>query len=355
MQARRKLRVMMVLGIVNLVVPPSLLFPWSLIPIIAMMRGLRRRFRPFKEEGLDFWDVVRGRVGEAAEATPQKGKGATGGAALERLVKRLHRRVYLAMGAVFAMACGLALTALDDDFIPIFVIGLIVFVLSGLGALRTSRKVRRAGVGFREAMSSTWQRAVLLADRRPREVIVAEEAARLAPPEVLAGAHGRALRQALDDRLTVRETVNKLAPEDRALIPDVLPTVDALVDRVAGLVASLHRIDGDVPADLVAQIDRRLEAARAEPEGTPDRARKLQLLERQRASLADLTDRRQALAAQLESAQLVLQNIKLDLLKLRSSGVGAAVADVSTATQEARALSRDIAHALEAAAEVRSL
>jgi hypothetical protein len=149
--------------------------------------------------------------------------------------------------------------------------------------------------------------------------------------------------------------VNKLPPEDRALIPDVLPTVDALVERVAGLAASLHRIDGDVPAELVAQIERRLAAARAEPEGTPDRARKLQLLERQRSSLADLTERRAALAGQMESAQLVLQNIKLDLLKLRSAGVGSAVADVSNATQEARALSRDIANALEAAAEVRSL
>jgi serine/threonine-protein kinase len=49
----------------------------------------------------------------------------------------------------------------------------------------------------------------------------------------------------------------------------------------------------------------------------------------------------------------VLQNIKLDLMKLRSAGVGAAIADVSSATQEARALSRDIKYALDAAAEVR--
>ena len=75
--------------------------------------------------------------------------------------------------------------------------------------------MRRAGLGFREAMSSQWQRAVLLADKRPRADIIAEEAARLAPPEVLAGVHGAALRQALDDRITVRETVNKLSPEDR--------------------------------------------------------------------------------------------------------------------------------------------
>jgi serine/threonine-protein kinase len=358
-KARKSIRLMIVLGIINLVVPPSLLFLWSVIPAIFIMRGLRRRFRPLAAEGLDFWEVVRGRSGERSaggQAGSRKAKGKPiGGAALEALVKRLHRRIYIAAGAAIAFACGLMLIAVDDDLAPIAVIAMFLLVISGLGALRTARKVKRAGVPFRDAMSSRWQRAVLLADQRPRAEILAEEAARLAAPEVIAGPHGAALRQALDDRITVRETVNKLAAADRALIPDVLPTVDALVERVAGLAASLHRIDGDVPTDLVAQIERRLEAARAEPEGTPDRARKLQLLERQRASLADLTERRAALAAQLENAQLVLQNIKLDLLKLRSAGVGAAVADVSNATQEARALSRDIAHALEAAAEVRSL
>jgi hypothetical protein len=45
----------------------------------------------------------------------------------------------------------------------------------------------------------------------------------------------------------------------------------------------------------------------------------------------------------------------LDLIKLRSSGLQSALSDVSTATQEARALSRDIDVALDAAAEMRNL
>ncbi len=101
------------------------------------------------------------------------------------------------------------------------------------------------------------------------------------------------------------------------------------------------------------EIDARLAQARREPAGAPDRDRKVALLERQRASVADLAQRRATMLAQLESAQLVLQNVKLDLLKLRASGVGA-LAEVTTATQEARALSRDIQYALDAAAEVRA-
>jgi serine/threonine-protein kinase len=51
----------------------------------------------------------------------------------------------------------------------------------------------------------------------------------------------------------------------------------------------------------------------------------------------------------------MLQNLKLDLLKLRSSGLGTEIENQSSATQEARALSREIDSVLDAAAEVRNL
>jgi serine/threonine-protein kinase len=168
-------------------------------------------------------------------------------------------------------------------------------------------------------------------------------------PEPLAAA----LRGAIEDRMVVRDTMAKLAPSDRALIPDVRPTVDALVERIAGLVQSLSRIDGDVRPGQLQELDARVALTRREPPNAPDRERKLALLERQRASLADLAQRRETMVAQLESAQLVLQNVKLDLMKLRAAGVGA-LAEVTSATQEARALSRDIQYALDAAAEVRA-
>jgi serine/threonine-protein kinase len=343
------------LGVINLVtMAEGVPIPWVVFPAWGIIGGLRRRWRPLAAVGLRFRDVMFGREGGVGTPAHPAQAGQTGGPAVEALVRRLHRRVYMLVGSAVALAMTIALAAgVDDDLAGLFIVTIPLFVFSAIGTIRRARAVRRAGVGVRDAMSSRWRRAVALADRRPRAAILSEEVARLAAPEVAAGPHGDALRQAVDDRVTVRDTLNRLPPEDRALIPDVLPTVDALVDRVAGLAGSLHRIDSDLPPDMLDHIDRRLAAARAEPEGTPDRARKVQLLERQRASMTDLLDRRAALAAQMESAQLVLQNIKLDLLKLRSSGVGAAIDDVSSATQEARALSRDIQYALEAAAEVR--
>ena len=50
----------------------------------------------------------------------------------------------------------------------------------------------------------------------------------------------------------------------------------------------------------------------------------------------------------------MLRNLKLDLLSLRSAGVQSALDEVSNATQEARALSREIGHVLEAAKAIRT-
>jgi serine/threonine-protein kinase len=132
----------------------------------------------------------------------------------------------------------------------------------------------------------------------------------------------------------------------------VEPTVKALAERVGSLAVALHGMDDDVTPAGLATIEAQIAETRAQPE-SPQRDRKLELLERRRTTLADLLQRRETLKVQLESASLMLQNMRLDLLALGSAGVQSAINDVSTATQEARALSRDIQIALEAAREVR--
>jgi serine/threonine protein kinase len=179
----------------------------------------------------------------------------------------------------------------------------------------------------------------------------------LAPADVLAGAHGEAVRRAADDRAAAQETLARLAPAERDMISDVGPTVDALAERVGALALTLHRLDADVGGASVPTLERRLAALRAEsgPEPTPEQERRISLLERQRTTIGELVARRSVLAAQLESASLALQNLRLDLLKLRSSGLGTAMSDVANATQEARALSREIGHAVDAVREVKEL
>ena len=205
-----------------------------------------------------------------------------------------------------------------------------------------SRGNAGAGVGLRE--------------QTPR-VSLTEAASRLAAHDVLDGPYGDIVRRAAADHVAVRDTLTRLPDAERDMIPDVAPTVDALAERVGALATTLHRLDADVGGSTLPTLDARLAALRAETRGspTPEQERRISLLERQRASINELSERRAVLVSQLESAGLALQNLRLDLLKLRSSGLESAMSDVASATQEARALSREIGYAVDAVREVRRL
>ncbi|MGQ0712808.1 MAG: protein kinase domain-containing protein [Gemmatimonadaceae bacterium] len=181
------------------------------------------------------------------------------------------------------------------------------------------------------------------------------DASPLAPSDVLAGPHGPSVRRAAEDRAHIQMIVSNLSKADRELVPDVLPTVDALAERIALLAGMLHRLDHDVTPGTLERLESRITEVEREGPAAIDHERRLSLLRRQQKTLADLAERRARVARQLESAGLALENLRLDLLKLRSSGVQAAIHDVQNATQEARALSREIGHVLEAAEEVRKL
>jgi serine/threonine-protein kinase len=190
----------------------------------------------------------------------------------------------------------------------------------------------------------------------PRESI-AQVAQRLAPADVLEGPYGETVRRAAADQVAVRDTLARLPASESALIPDVAPTIIALAERVGAIATTLHRLDTDIGGTSVPSLDARLAALEAETQGsvTPEQERRIALLKRQRASIGELAARRSTLSSQLESAGLALQNLRLDLLKLRSSGLESAMSDVTSATTEARALSREIGNAVDAVREVRKL
>ena len=180
---------------------------------------------------------------------------------------------------------------------------------------------------------------------------IAQRAAAVAPPDVLAGPLGAQLRRAAADRQAVDEVLAGMGAAERSMIPDVVPTAQDLLVRVGAVATMLHRI-GDEGS--LAAVEARLAALRAEPESL-ERERRLSLLERQRESLAELAERRRTLTSQLESALLALENLKLELIKLRSAGLSAGLNEATSATQHARALTRDIHHAVDAAEDVKRI
>lgn len=207
-----------------------------------------------------------------------------------------------------------------------------------------------AGEAIPASLAGPAPRAELAVPRMSPEAA----ASLLAPADVLAGQHGETIRRAAADRLLMRDIAAALGAVEKAMIPDIVPTVDALAERVGSVATTLHRLDQDVSGASLGSLDARIASLQTEPDNA-ERERRLALLQRQRQSLHDLLERRRALANQLESASLMLQNLKLDMLKLRSSGLGTEIQAQSSATQEARALSREIGHVVQAAEELRKI
>jgi len=160
------------------------------------------------------------------------------------------------------------------------------------------------------------------------------------------------IRQMRGDRAAIAKIVERLAPAERALLPDVQPTVDALLGRAEELGRTLNQMEGSVDQRTLDRLDERIHGLEGQAEG-PDTARRLDLLKRQREMLADLMQRRAKVEAQFESCVLAIQNVRFDLLRLRSAGVGTALGDLTSATQQARALSVDVEAAISAAGEIR--
>jgi serine/threonine-protein kinase len=218
---------------------------------------------------------------------------------------------------------------------------------------RRGRSLRESGLELRRVLLAPRARWAIPAPPKPPGE---EELLKLAPREVIDGPHGSAIRGAALERKAILAIYGGMSKVDRALLPEMGATVDALLDRVAHLARALHELDGSIDWGLLGELDARIaETKRQGGEGSPEGARRLALLQRQRATLDELVQRRAALARQLDSAGLMLGNLRLDQVKFRSSGLQSVLSEVSNATQEARVLSREIGDALAAVAEVRSL
>src|SRR5882762_4545302 len=157
-----------------------------------------------------------------------------------------------------------------------------------------------------------------------------------------------------NDREAILKIMERVPTSERKLLPDVVATVDALLKRAEELARMLHGMSADVDDGALERIEIRIEAVKRHEEGT-ERERQLSLLQRNRQALSDLLSRRRNVEEQVESCVLAMQNVRFDLLRLRSAGVAAVLSDLTHATQQARALSRDVDHVIAAAGEIRDV
>ncbi len=166
------------------------------------------------------------------------------------------------------------------------------------------------------------------------------------------GQYAAQVKQMQSDRQAIVQLVGKLPESEKKLLPEIVPTVESLLNRGVELAGTLHQMEGEVDRDALDRLEERIVLAEAEGEGK-ERDRRLDLMRRQKQTLSELLDRRGKVEAQFDSCVLAVQNMRFDLLRLRSAGVAAVLDNITMVTQQAKALNRDVNAAIAAAGEIR--
>ena len=219
----------------------------------------------------------------------------------------------------------------------------------GIGMMKNYAKLWQSGYSWRDVFTrppaaDAIETLMTKGTRLPRRL-----------PQPTAEEFGSYLPQILQvqsDRFAIGKLMEKLPPSERNMLPEVQQTVDGLYERAIDVARTLHAMDSNLDTEGLGSIDSRIAALAKEPDD-PERARRLNLLQRQRQTISDLHGRRTQVASHLESCVLAMQNVRFDLLRLRSAGVAAVLGDLTQATQQAKALSRDVDNAIAAAGEIR--
>jgi serine/threonine-protein kinase len=222
----------------------------------------------------------------------------------------------------------------------------------GIGLASQYGKLWSSGYSMRDVLNRPAAPDALPAPSKGKSL---QPGAALSLPEPTSGEFGKMagqIEQMRKDYNAISRLVERLPPAERELLPDVGPTVNALMERAVELGRTLQQMEGTVDEASLVSLDQRI-AMLSEESETPERERRLELLTKQRETLGQLAGRREKVAAQFESCVLAIQNVRFDLLRLRSAGVDQVLSDLTSATQQVKALQIDVEAALDAAGEIK--
>jgi serine/threonine-protein kinase len=174
----------------------------------------------------------------------------------------------------------------------------------------------------------------------------------------LAGSRGAQVRRAAEQRDDILRLVDELPKRDRAQIAEVPETAQALYSRIETLALQVDEVDQKLPTGgeraIVSEIEQlESEANPLDQARSEQRIRRLAQLKRQRRAIVDLERRREMGNARLESCVLALQNMRLDVLRLRTGGE--TLQHITLVAEKAMSLAKEMENAAYVADEMAKL
>lgn len=159
------------------------------------------------------------------------------------------------------------------------------------------------------------------------------------------GPGNRAVQDARRNRDDILRLIDGLPKKERAILGDVPSSAIALYGKVEALAIQVAELERTVPAASAGELEadiRRLEseANPLDTRASEERVRKLAYLKRQRRTVADMGARLAQAREKLESCQLALQNMRLEVVRLRSGPQTHQT--ITSVAEKAMALGREV-------------
>ncbi len=165
------------------------------------------------------------------------------------------------------------------------------------------------------------------------------------PMSAAGGGGGRVVQDARRNRDEILRLIEALPKKERSILGDVPSSAIALYGKVEALAMQVAELERTVPVESAGELEvdiRRLEseANPLDTRASEERVRKLAYLKRQRRTVADLGSRLAQAREKLESCELALQNMRLEVVRLRSGPQNHQT--ITSVAEKAMALGREV-------------
>ncbi|MCC6242400.1 MAG: protein kinase [Gemmatimonadaceae bacterium] len=172
------------------------------------------------------------------------------------------------------------------------------------------------------------------------------------------GSYLAVVRAARADREEIGRLIDTIPSNERTGIATVAPTAIELVRRIESMAVELVQAEQAFDTTRLPQIDAEISALEAEANPldvnkSESRVRRLAQLRRERRAVVDVDRKREQRRGQIESCRIALENMRLDLVRLRTGA--SSIQSVTQIAERAMVLAREVDIAVGAANDVRDL
>ena len=185
----------------------------------------------------------------------------------------------------------------------------------------------------------------------PTSELPGASVARVAP------SYAAKLRDASRNRDNILQLIQTLPKRERDQVAEVPATADALYRRIELLAVDLTELDRGFAENDTQNVEAEIEqleaAANPFDPNSEERLRRLTILKRKRQALGDLRKRRESQGARFENCVLALENMRYDVLKLKTGGQS--FQQVTQLAERAMSLAQEVDNAVYVAEEMRKL